>query len=124
MAKKEKPLSAKKQLMMNELQKVQMQMLTQLIKRLSGKDKKILEAFLMSGKAPGSEEYNALPKIVQGIVLKLNLKNVEIMRKHTKNPFTILRLKFSTWTFKKLGTEGVKLPKPKKKKKKETKTSK
>ncbi len=91
-------------------------MLTQLIKRLSGKDKKILEQFLQSGKSPGSKEYNALPKIVQGIVLKLNLKNVEIMKKHTKNPFTKLRLKFSAWTFKKLGTADPKKAKKKKKK--------
>ncbi|QEN04449.1 hypothetical protein EW093_06965 [Thiospirochaeta perfilievii] len=118
MAKKEKPLSAKKQLMMNELQKVQEQMIKQLIKRLSGKDKKILADFLQSGKTPGSKEYNALPKIVQGVVLKMNLKNLEIMRKHTKNPFTIIRLKFSAWTFKKLGTIDPKDAKKKKKKKK------
>ena len=90
MAKKDKPLSAKKQALMNELQKVQEQMIKQLIKRLSGKDKKILAEFLQSQKAPGSKEYNALPKIVQGVVLKMNLKNLEIMRKHTKNPFTII----------------------------------
>ncbi len=116
MAKKDKPLSAKKQQLMNELQKVQMQLLTQLIKRLSGKDKKILESFLQSGKAPGSKEYNALPKIVQGVVLKLNLKNLEIMAKHTKNPFTKLRLKFSAWTFKKLGSADATKTKKKKKK--------
>ncbi len=119
MAKKNKPLSAKKKLLMSEMQKVQMQMLTQLVKRLSGKDKKILEVFLQSQKAPGSKEYNALPKIVQGIVLKMNLKNLEIMRKHTKNPFTILRLKFSAWTFTKLSdTDGKKPKKVKKVKKK------
>lgn len=116
MAKKDKPLSPKKQELMNELQKVQMQLLTQLIKRLSGKDKKILEAFLQSGKAPGSKEYNALPKIVQGIVLKMNLKNLEVMRKHTKNPFTIIRLKFSAWTFTKLSSDSGKKAKKKKKK--------
>ena len=65
MAKKDKPLSPKKQLLMNELQKVQEQMIKKLINRLSGKDKKILAEFLQSGKAPGSNEYNALPKIVQ-----------------------------------------------------------
>lgn len=117
MAKKDKPLSAKKKLLMNELQKVQEQMIKQLIKRLSGKDKKILAEFLQSGKAPGSKEYNALPKIVQGIVLKMNLKNLEIMRKHTKNPFTIIRLKFSAWTFKKMSTVEKKPAKKKKKKK-------
>lgn len=114
--KDEKKLSAKKQNLMNELQKVQMQMLTQLVKRLSGKDRKILEQFLQSGKAPGSKEYNALPKIVQGVVLKMNIKNIEVMRKHTKNPFTIIRLKFSAWTFKKLGESEPKKSKKKKKK--------
>lgn len=118
MAKKEKPLSAKKQLLMNELQKVQEQMIKQLIKRLSGKDKKILAEFLQSQKAPGSKEYNALPKIVQGVVLKMNLKNLEIMRKHTKNPFTIIRLKFSAWTFKKMSNMEKTVKKKKKKKKK------
>ncbi len=118
MAKKDKPLSPKKQALMNELQKVQEQMIKQLIKRLSGKDKKILAEFLQSQKAPGSPEYNALPKIVQGVVLKMNIKNLEIMRKHTKNPFTILRLKFSGWTFRKLGSTTVKPKKEKKKKKK------
>ncbi|MGL1892395.1 MAG: hypothetical protein OCD02_12275 [Spirochaetaceae bacterium] len=118
MAKKQKPLSAKQQVMMNELQKVQEQMIKQLIKRLSGKDKKILAEFLQSQKAPGSKEYNALPKIVQGVVLKMNLKNLDIMRKHTKNPFTILRLKFSAWTFRKLGDADPKAAKKKKKKKK------
>ena len=116
MAKKEKPLSAKKQAMMNELQKVQEQMIKQLIKRLSGKDKKILAEFLQSQKSPGSKEYNALPKIVQGVVLKMNLKNLEIMRKHTKNPFKILQLKFSAWTFRNLNKVDTK-KKPKKKKK-------
>lgn len=118
MAKKDKPLSAKKQLMMNELQKVQEQMIKQLIKRLSGGDKKILAEFLQSQKAPGSKEYNALPKIVQDIVIKMNLKNLEIMKKHTKNPFTIIRLKFSAWTIKKMSTID---PNAKKKKKKKLK---
>lgn len=116
MAKKDKPLSPKKQKLMNELQKVQEQMIKVLINRLSGKDKKILADFLQSGKAPGSPEFNALPKIVQGVVLKLNLKNLEIMRKHTKNPFTIIRLKFSAWTFSKLGALDEKSKKAKKKK--------
>ena len=48
----------------------------------------------------------------------MNLKNLEIMRKHTKNPFTIIRLKFSAWTFKKMSTMEEKPKKPKKKKKK------
>lgn len=118
MAKKDKPLSPKKQALMNELQKVQEQMMRQLIKRLSGKDKKILAEFLQSQKAPGSKEYNALPKIVQGVVLKMNLKNLEIMRKHTKNPFTIIRLKFSAWTFNKMSSMDPKAAKKKTKKKK------
>lgn len=118
MAKKDKPLSPKKQALMNELQKVQEQMMRQLIKRLSGKDKKILAEFLQSQKAPGSKEYNALPKIVQGVVLKMNLKNLEIMRKHTKNPFTIIRLKFSAWTFNKMSNMDPKAAKKKTKKKK------
>lgn len=119
MAKKDKPLSPKKQALMNELQKVQEQMIKQLVKRLSGKDKKVLAEFLQLQKAPGSKEYNALPKIVQGVVLKMNLKNLEIMRKHTKNPFSIIRLKFSAWTFTKLGSmDGKKKKKPKKKKEK------
>lgn len=118
MAKKDKPLSPKKQALMNELQKVQEQMMRQLIKRLSGKDKKILAEFLQSQKAPGSKEYNALPKIVQGVVLKMNLKNLEIMRKHTKNPFTIIRLKFSAWTFNKMSSMDPKAAKKKAKKKK------
>lgn len=102
MGKKQKPLSAKKQKLYNELQKVQEQMLKQLVKRLSGKDKKILAEFLQSGKAPGSKEFMKLPNIVQNVVLKLNLKNLEIMRKYTKNPLRILQLKFSAYSFKKL----------------------
>ncbi len=121
MAKKNRPLSPKKQQMMNELQKVQEQMIKQLIKRLSGKDKNILVEFLQSQKAPGSKEFNALPKIVQGVVLKMNMKNLEIMRKYTKNPFTIIRLKFSAWTFQKLATVDTSKVKPAKKKKVKTK---
>ena len=71
-----------------EIQNKQEKRLKKTLKLLSGSDRKALTAFLQSSQAPGSMAFKSLKPNVQKIVLKLNISNIEIIIKRTRNPFT------------------------------------
>ncbi len=69
----------------------QEQQLKQILKLMSGKDRKDLTDFLQSGQAPGSKAFKKLKANVQKNILKMNITSVEIIIKRSRNPFTKLR---------------------------------
>ena len=79
--------------MQREISRKQQQIIQRYQKRLGAKagqsSKKMLElqSFLESGKQVGSSQFLKWSPVVQEVVVQLNLSGIEIMRKHTKNPF-------------------------------------
>ncbi len=85
-----------------EIQTKQEKRLKSVLKLLSGSDKRALTAFLQSGQAPGSKAFKDLKPNVQKIVLKLNIENIDIVIKHTANPFTRWRFKLARFSYQSL----------------------
>ncbi len=103
----------------NEIMKEQQKIFRAYQKRLSPKNLKALQAFASSGKAPGSKEFFKLDPIVRAVVMKLQFSSIDIMAKHTKNPFK----KIQYWLVKTTTKQLVKDPKKKEDDKKNTKSS-
>ncbi|QEN08285.1 hypothetical protein EXM22_09900 [Oceanispirochaeta crateris] len=100
-----------------EIQNAQEKQLKNILKLLSGSDRKALTAFLQSGQAPGSKAFKNLKPNVQKGILKLNMTNIEIMIKRTRNPITRWRYKIARFSYKSL-LKGTKKELKKTKKKK------
>lgn len=91
----------------NEIAKKQQSIIRQYQKPLSmGRNMKLLQDFLMSGKPVGSAVYLELPPVLQEIVLKLNLSSIDILVKNEKNPFKKLRYKIAGFATKKMADTG------------------
>ncbi|MDA3957112.1 hypothetical protein [Oceanispirochaeta sp.] len=82
-----------------EIQTTQEKQLKNALKLLSGSDKKALTAFLQSGQVPGSKPFKNLKPNVQKTVLKLNITNVEIVIKRTRNPIIKWRYKMAMFSY-------------------------
>ncbi len=82
-----------------EIQTKQEKRLKKMLKLLSGSDRKALTAFLQTGQAPGSRAFKNLKPSVQKCVLKLNITNIEIIIKGTRNPFTRWRYKMAKFSY-------------------------
>lgn len=91
-----------------EVARKQQQIIQRYQKRLGAKagasSKKMVElqTFLESGKQVGSSHFLKLSPVVQEVVIQLNLSGIEIMRKHTKNPFKKAQLWLSNFMIKRL----------------------
>jgi hypothetical protein len=91
----------------NEIAKKQQAIVRQYQKPLSmGKNMKLLQDFLMSGKAVGSASYLELSPILQEIVMKLNLSSIEILARNEKNFFKKLRYKIAMFATRKMADAG------------------
>ncbi len=85
-----------------EIQKKQEKMLKTTYKLLSGSDQKALTAFLQSGATPGSKSFKGLKPNVQKSILKMNIANIDIVIKGTKNPLTRLRYGIAKFSYESL----------------------
>jgi len=90
-------------------------------KLMQGKDRKTMDEFLKSGKAPGSKEFRTLKPNVQRAVVKLNVSGLEVMIKRTKNPFSKLRYMLAKTSADRLLKSDISNKKVKKVKKKDNK---
>lgn len=87
---------------LKKIQSTQEKQLKMALKLLSGSDKKALTAFLQSGQAPGSKAFKNLKPNVQKSVLKLHIKNIEIVIKGTRNPLAKWRYKMAKFSYENL----------------------
>ena len=85
-----------------EIRTKQEKQLKNTLKLLSGSDRKALTAFLQSGQAPGSKGFKTLKPNVQKCVLKLNISNIGIVIKRTRNPITKWRYKMAKFSYESL----------------------
>ncbi len=82
-----------------EIRTKQEKQLKNILKMLSGSDRKALTAFLQSGQAPGSKAFKNLKPNVQKYVLKLNMTSIEILIRNTRNPITKWRFKMARFSY-------------------------
>jgi hypothetical protein len=93
-----------------EIQTTQEKQLKYTLKLLSGSDRKALVAFLQSGQAPGSKAFKNLKPNVKKSVLKINITNIEIIIKRTRNPITKWRYKIAKFSYEALLKDAIKEP--------------
>ncbi len=75
-----------------EIMKSQEKIISMYRKRLTPKFQQELQKFAQSGKQIGSSEYFKLSPLVREIMFKLNMANLDILSKNTKNPLKKLQL--------------------------------
>jgi len=98
-------LSANKQRVNAEVQKAQEKILKVYTRRMQGKEKRALTSFLQKGGRIGSSEFQALSSTSKDALVELNLKSIEIMKRHTKNPIKKIRFSVAGFMTKKLRTQ-------------------
>lgn len=100
-----------------EIQKSQEKVLRAYKKRLTQKDMVNLNDFVSSGLAPGSKEFQKLRPALKEVIIKLNVSGLDIMLKHTKNPFQKIRYAMAKSATSKIPILDKKKKKKEKKKK-------
>lgn len=97
-----KKISPKKEQMQKQLMKSQEKIMMLYNRRLTKKDRDLLQDFISNQYRVGSPIFNSLPKILKELILKLNLEGVNIMKQYTKNPFMKMYYSFSAWSLRSL----------------------
>ncbi|WP_028975393.1 hypothetical protein [Spirochaeta cellobiosiphila] len=95
-------MSTNKKRVQAEVQKAQEKILKVYTRRMQGKEKRALTAFLQKGGRIGSSEFQTLSSTSKDALVELNLKSIEIMKRHTKNPFQKIRFSVAGFMTKKL----------------------
>lgn len=100
--KKGKKLSSSQEKMQRQLMQSQEKIMSLYSRRLTKKDREILQDFFVKQYKVGSAIFNSLPSLLKELVLKLNIEGASVMMQYTKNPFKKLYLSFSRWSLNSL----------------------
>lgn len=97
-----KKISLKQEQMQKQLMKSQEKIMMFYNRRLTKRDRDLLQDFISNQYRVGSPIFNSLPKILKELILKLNLEGITVMKEYTKNPFMKMYYSFSAWSLKSL----------------------
>ena len=99
---KGKKINARQEQMQKQIMQSQEKIMMLYARRLTKRDRELLQDFVTKQYRVGSSIFNSLPLVLKELILKLNLDGLTIMRSHTKNPFMKLYLSFSAWSLNSL----------------------